>query len=206
MISTDWATIEAFAIRENTSVQWIEKTDRYSVTVSNGLETYWTEIFKRTPRQADQISFEDTYKASGNRSQGIKITGGDGLYKASIDSTGKLSTKANMQVGSSDVSTTNRVPVTDVLNLSISTSEKTSTSTASIVRVGVSNLTGRKAIEVYNTSTITIYVGASNVATSGANRGRPIPPNGFFSLDLSANVDLYIISASSATYVVTEVG
>lgn len=91
MISTDWATIEAFAIRENTSVQWVDKGDRYSVSVSNGLETYWTEIFKRTPRQADQISFEDTYKAVGNKPQGIKITGGDGLYKASVDSVGRFS-------------------------------------------------------------------------------------------------------------------
>lgn len=117
-----------------------------------------------------------------------------------------LNANANIQVGNADVTTTNRVPVTDVLNLSIVTSEKTSTSTASIARVGGANLVGRKAIEIVNTSTVVMYVGGSTVAVSGANRGRPIDPKASFALDLAANVDLYIISASSATYVVTEVG
>lgn len=93
-----------------------------------------------------------------------------------------------------------------ICNIAIKTAEKTSTSTRSIARVGSVNLAGRKAIEIVNTSTVAMYVGDSTVTVSGSTRGRPIEPKGSFSVDLAANVDLYIISASNATYVVTEVG
>lgn len=99
-----------------------------------------------------------------------------------------------------------RVQTSDVLVLSFITAEKTSTSTRSIARVGAANLVGRKAIEIVNTSTVVLYVGSSTVTTSGATRGRPIDPKSSFAVDLADNVDLYIISASNATYVVTEVG
>lgn len=117
-----------------------------------------------------------------------------------------LRTASQIGVGGQAVSDTNRVPSTDILNIGIVTAEKTSTATASIVRVGASNLVGRKALEIVNTSNVAMYVGASNVAVSGANRGRPIDPKASFYISLAANVNLYIISASSATYVVTEVG
>lgn len=93
-----------------------------------------------------------------------------------------------------------------ICNIAIKTAEKTSSSTRSIARVGAANLVGRKAIEIVNTSTVVIYVGSSTVTTSGATRGRPIDPKSSFAVDLADNVDLYIISASNATYVVTEVG
>lgn len=93
-----------------------------------------------------------------------------------------------------------------ICNVAIKTAEKTSTSTRSIARVGAVNLAGRKAIEIVNTSTVVLYVGSSTVTTSGATRGRPIDPKSSFAVDLADNVDLYIISASNATYVVTEVG
>lgn len=99
-----------------------------------------------------------------------------------------------------------RVQTSDVLVLSFITAEKTSTPTRSIARVGAANLVGRKAIEIVNTSTVVLYVGSSTVTTSGATRGRPIDPKSSFAVDLADNVDLYIISASNATYVVTEVG
>lgn len=113
---------------------------------------------------------------------------------------------AQLGVGGNAVSDTVRVPTTDILNLGIATSEKTASTTATVARVGAANLAGRKAIEIVNTSTVVIYVGAANVAVSGANRGRPINPKGSFFLALAPNVDLYIIAASNATYVVTEVG
>lgn len=149
---------------------------------------------------------------------GKTSAGGGGYINVKVNPSGTLETNANqtdhdnlnananIQVGNADVTSTNRVPVTDVLNLAFITAEKTSTSTASIARVGAANLVGRKAIEIVNTSTVVLYVGSSTVTTSGATRGRPIDPKSSFAVDLAGNVDLYIISASNATYVVTEVG
>lgn len=90
------------------------------------------------------------------------------------------------------------------LNYGLVTAEKTSTSSASILRVGDSNLGGRKVLEVINTGTVVIYVGSSSVTTSGATRGRPVRPNGSYALDVGETVDVYIISATDCTYVVTE--
>src|SRR5690606_1113787 len=117
-----------------------------------------------------------------------------------------MDVSSNIQVGNLDVTATNRVPTTDVLNIAFSTAEKTSTPTRSVARVGAANLVGRKAIEITNTSTVVVYVGNASVTTTGATRGRPIEPKGSFAVDLAETVDLYIISASNATYVVTEVG
>lgn len=144
---------------------------------------------------------------SGGLHSNIRTNNGTEIaYNHGVPDAATVRVAAQLGVGGTAVSDTVRVPATDILNIGIATSEKTATATAAIARVGVANLVGRKAIEIVNTSTVVIYVGASNVAVTGANRGRPINPKGSFSLALAPNVDLYIIAASNATYVVTEVG
>lgn len=113
-------------------------------------------------------------------------------------------TAAQIGVGGSAVSTSNRVPTTDILTSSYITAGKTSTNTASIARVGTSNLTGRKVIEIINTSSGFIYVGSSTVATSGSNQGRPVRPNGTYMIAVSDAVDIYVISPTNSSYVVVE--
>ena len=147
----------------------------------------------------------DIFHASGS----VKIAGADRDtgQETSFAETTNGSLKVNLRDANGNaISETNRLPTTDVLNIGIATSEKTATSTASVVRVGAANFVGRKAIEVVNTSTVVIYIGNSTVSVSGTTRGRPIDPKSSFAIDLAANVDLYIIAASNATYVVTEVG
>lgn len=173
--------------------------------------------------------------SSKKASQSVKLTGannasGDETNFASVDANGNLlvnqrtssgseisynhgvsdsSTQrvaAQLGVNGAAATTTNRVPTTDLLNLGFITAEKTSTSAASVARVGVANQVGRKVIEIINTSTVVIYVGSSTVAVNGANRGRPINPKASYSIALADNVDLYVISASNATYVVVEGG
>ena len=167
---------------------------------------------------ATQISNSSPALITRSIISGESSAGGGGFVNVKVNASGTLETNvnqgahdnlnanANIQIGNTDVTATNRVPVTDILNVAINTAEKTSTATASIARVGAANLVGRKAVEIVNTSNIVIYVGNSSVSVTGANRGRPINPKASFALDLGDNVNLYVISATSATYVVTEVG
>lgn len=133
--------------------------------------------------------------------QGTELTYGHGNANNHT-----LRVAAELGLGGDQVTTTNRVPTTDLLNNAYVTAEKTSTATATIVRVGGSNLTNRKVIEIVNTGNVVVYVGASNVTSTGANRGRPINPKGNYNVALASNVDLYITSPSSTTYVVVEAG
>src|SRR5690606_34725246 len=100
-----------------------------------------------------------------------------------------IRTASQLGVGGAAVTPTNRVPTTDLLNLGYLTAEKTATNTATIARVGATNMVGRKVIEIINTGNVVIYVGSSTVTVSGATRGRPINPKGSYSIAFAENID-----------------
>jgi hypothetical protein len=61
-------------------------------------------------------------------------------------------------------------------------------------------LTNRNSLIIQNTDTTnSIYIGSSNVASTGANEGWVIGAGEFFSLDITDSIDLYAIASTGKT-------
>lgn len=87
-----------------------------------------------------------------------------------------------------------RARTSDIFDISITCGAITIGTSASVAKVGASNLINRKAIVITNTSSNTIYWGASNVTTS---IGTPIKKDAQVTITVSDTVSIYLIAASS---------
>lgn len=67
-ITVDWNEIKTFVDARDISIQFIEFDNRYTLAAFDGTFSLVSNLFKKDPRSADQIDFEDNYKAQGNRS------------------------------------------------------------------------------------------------------------------------------------------
>ena len=65
-------------------------------------------------------------------------------------------------------------------------------------------LTNRAFILIQNEGTNPIYIGASTVAVSGADKGFSIYPRGALRIDIEDDVDIYGIAASNTDIVILE--
>lgn len=79
------------------------------------------------------------------------------------------------------------------------------TVTTSAATVVSTPLTNRNSMIIYNKDTTNpIYVGPSNVATSGALEGWIVDPGSYFSIDITDDVALYAIADSTINIKVME--
>lgn len=199
-IDVDWPEFKRIALNgRHMDAQYVEARGVYHIVAGDGWFTIETSIpIKSGPdKSAAQVEFETSYKDDMNNLIRAKGPGQPGTHTPRF--VGSLTDKVGSLIDSS-----NRLPTSDLLVLSLISAENTATTGRGIARVGTSNLAGRKVIEIINTSNVVIYVGSSMVTTTGSTRGRPIRPNASYSVSLSDAVDLYIIAPSSATYVVVE--
>lgn len=60
-------------------------------------------------------------------------------------------------------------------------------------KVGVSNLTGREVLRIYNNSNVTIYFGPSGVT---ASTGEPIFKNQWVEIKVKDSINVFLITAS----------
>lgn len=67
-ITVDWTELKTFADSRSISVQFVEFDNRYTLSAFDGTFSLVSNLFKVTPRSADQVDFEDNYKARGNLS------------------------------------------------------------------------------------------------------------------------------------------
>lgn len=91
----------------------------------------------------------------------------------------------------------------NIINTSGVQGAVTVTSSATVIRVGGSNLSNRQLVTVYNNSSVTLYWGYTNAVTTST--GTPIFKDQFFSWTVGPSVDVYLIAASGSNNVrVTE--
>lgn len=70
-----------------------------------------------------------------------------------------------------------------------------------LAAVGVSNLTSRQELLIYNKSNTTIYFGPTGVTTA---TGIPIEPTGVLNLPFGQNINVYLISATPSLTVIIQ--
>lgn len=68
-------------------------------------------------------------------------------------------------------------------------------------RVGGSNLADRQEVNIYNSSSATIYYGPTGVTTS---TGIPIGPSESISLQYGENIDVYLIAGTAGNTVIIQ--
>lgn len=135
---------------------------------------------------------------------GVGITEGVGKILATLEKVWSWGTQHQQLIGIADETTTNIAVVDATKALKVN---PTGMGTA-IKQSGVtvpngaattllsSALTNRRTMIIFNESDTTIRVGASNVATSGANMGLAIPSGQSLSMDLADTVVVYVIHAA----------
>lgn len=88
--------------------------------------------------------------------------------------------------------------------MAVTTAAVTVGTTPTLLATGSKNgIHSAKPVEVYNDGTATIFVGGSNVAASGATKGRPIAVAESAVFELESGDDLYgIVAAATQSAIV----
>lgn len=113
----------------------------------------------------------------------------------------KTTTNLNDGSGNSITSYNSQLSTEDAINTSISSGSITVSTTAVAARVGASNLTNRKMLQISPVTNI-IYIGSSSSVTT--TTGIPIYPGQVVSYAFTSNVTPYLISASSGSVIIFE--
>jgi hypothetical protein len=96
----NWSDLKAIAISKGTTQQiqyvdeFISNGTFYTVSLTDSSLSYYCRIAKTTPRNADQIDFEDNYKASANKLLQPKLTS-DGSLPVGATHNSALPTLSN---------------------------------------------------------------------------------------------------------------
>lgn len=102
--STQWADFKQFITDLPLSIHLVDDdTEMYNLFAIDGAFVVLTTIAKTSPRNADQIDFEDNYKSNGNNKNSSNVLIADPVsgVKAKVTAAGKLESTAS--IGSVDV-------------------------------------------------------------------------------------------------------
>lgn len=100
------------------------------------------------------------------------------------------------------VSPEGEIYVNNFANVSFITAPKTVNTTASLLAVGVSNLTARKSVVVYNRGAQDIYYGDATVTDE--TDGIPIPKDGQAVFQVGENIDIYVVTKTGTSNIIVQ--
>lgn len=178
MTKVSWLTLKSLQSTKSIPFHYIEDSDSYTIFINDGGIQFYSRLLKTNPVNLDQNDFEDNYKASSNTKSFERTVIFD-------PSTGSSSSIHNSQLETADICNTSGVEGA----ISVTTS-------ATPVRVGVSNLSNRKNLTAHNSSILVLYWGYTNTVTTSS--GTPLFPNQFVSWDVGPDVTIYLIAASGS--------
>lgn len=95
-------------------------------------------------------------------------------------------------------STTNgELQTSDILDNAVGTQGALTVSTTAVeIKVGVSRVSNRKLVSLYNNSTTTMYWGFTSAVTT--DTGTPIQPNEYWSWAVGGSQPLYVITTAGS--------